>query len=113
MARIFNQEENDFLTKNLLTGVKQAWIGGHYLPVISRNQTFQGWYWLDQDNLSASVPVIYENWKSGRPYNDPASSWIGIFGDQGNSQNGNLPGLWTDFGLWISNLGSCRKFLRS
>ena len=41
MARIFNQEENDFVTENLLTDVNKAWIGGYYQPIFTKNQTFQ------------------------------------------------------------------------
>ena len=97
MARIFNQQENDFLTEMLLNNVKQAWIGGHYQPVFTKNQTFQDWFWIDQKLLSASVPVIYENWKPGRPSDDHSNPWIGIFGQLANKDNGNLPGLWKDF----------------
>ena len=96
MARIFNQEENDFLTENLLIGVNRAWIGGYYQPVFTKNQTFQGWLWLDQKVFSASVPVIYENWKPGRPNDSPSKAWITIYGDQGNGENENLPGVWRD-----------------
>ena len=57
MARIFNQQENDFLTENLLIGVKQAWIGGYYQPIFTKNETFQGWFWLDSQIKTASVQI--------------------------------------------------------
>ena len=85
MARIFNQQENDFLTENLLIGVKQAWIGGYYLPVFTKNETFQGWMWLDQKVLSASHSVIKG------PINETFSN--GIF-----SQN-----------IWLMDIRICYK----
>ena len=98
MARIFNQEENDFLTENLLTDVKQAWIGGYYQPVFTKNQTFMGWFWIDQDLKTASVPILFTNWKEGSPrgYNSNKSrQWIAVYGGGANEENGNYPGSWS------------------
>ena len=82
MARIFNQEENDFLTDSLLTDVKQAWIGGYYQPIFTKNQTFQGWFWLDQEVKAASVPILFSQWREGSPrgYNsNKARQWIAVY----------------------------------